>query len=433
MNPAPLERLLNEAWAWTQNNLLSPAGAAQAAVLLAAAVLSWLLWRLVRPRVSAWMERPASPSLAAFRQSAGRAVRPFFLALASGLAAAGFEALNQPAYLLVMVSSLSLAWVLIALITAPMEDRFWAGIVSLLIWLAAALNAVGLLKPTAKVLDSLALTLGDARVSVLGVLQAVVVLVLAMEAAVLVSRFVEARATRAEHLSPAMRVLLTKGARFGLYALAALLALSSMGVSLTSLAVVGGAVGVGIGFGLQKIFSNLVSGVILLLDKSIKPGDIIEVGGNLGSIQTLNARYALLRTLDGKEILVPNEELISGQVINWTRTDSTVRVAVPVGVAYDADVRLAMRLMEQAAAGVPRVLPEPPPRCLLTGFGESSVDLEVGVWITDPQNGLLSVRSEVFLAIWELFRAHNIEIPFPQRDITVKGLPEIRVTSEGKS
>jgi len=130
---------------------------------------------------------------------------------------------------------------------------------------------------------------------------------------------------------------------------------------------------------------------------------------------------------------VPNEELISGQVINWTRTDSTVRVAVPVGVAYDADVRLAMRLMEQAAAGVPRVLPEPPPRCLLTGFGESSVDLEVGVWITDPQNGLLSVRSEVFLAIWELFRAHNIEIPFPQRDITVKGLPEIRVTSEGKS
>ncbi len=139
-----------------------------------------------------------------------------------------------------MVSSLSLAWVLIALITAPMEDRFWAGIVSLLIWLAAALNAVGLLKPTAKVLDSLALTLGDARVSVLGVLQAVVVFVLALEAAVLVSRFVEARATRAEHLSPAMRVLLTKGARFGLYALAALLALSSMGVSLTSLAVVGG-------------------------------------------------------------------------------------------------------------------------------------------------------------------------------------------------
>ena len=218
---------------------------------------------------------------------------------------------------------------------------------------------MGLLKPTAKVLDSLALTLGDARVSVLGVLQAVVVFVLALEAAVLVSRFVEARAARAEHLSPAMRVLLTKGARFGLYALAALLALSSMGVSLTSLAVVGGAVGVGIGFGLQKIFSNLVSGVILLLDKSIKPGDIIVVGGNLGSIQTLNARYALLRTLDGKEILVPNEELISGQVINWTRTDSTVRVAVPVGVAYDADVRLAMRLMEQAAAGVPRVRPAP--------------------------------------------------------------------------
>lgn len=205
-----------------------------------------------------------------------------------------------------------------------------------------------------------------------------------------------------------------------------------MGVSLTSLAVVGGAVGVGIGFGLQKIFSNLVSGVILLQDKSIKPGDIIEVGGNLGSIQTLNARYALLRTLDGKEILVPNEELISGQVINWTRTDSTVRVAVPVGVAYDADVLLAMRLMEQAAAGVSRVLLGPPPRCLLMNFGESSVDLEMGAWITDPQNGLLSVRSEIYLAIWDLFRAHNIEIPFPQRDIHVKNLPGVEIKGEGK-
>ncbi len=432
MNPVSLERVLSEVWRWLEANLLSLAGAMQAAAILAAAVLSWFLWGLVRTRVSAWMERPASPGLASFRRNLGRSLQPFFLAFLSGLAVAGFEALHQPAYLLIVVSSLSLAWVLIALVTAPMEDRFWAGLVSVLIWSAAALNAVGLLKPAMRLLDSLAVSLGEVRVSVLGVLQAVVVLVLALEAAVLVSRFVESRAARAEHLSPSMRVLLTKGARFGLYALAALLALSSMGVSLASLAVVGGAVGVGIGFGLQKIFSNLVSGVILLLDKSIKPGDIIELGGNVGTIQTLSARYALLRTLSGKDILVPNEDLISGQVINWTRTDRRLWFSVPVGVAYDADVPLAMRLLEEAAASVSRVLKDPPPKAHLTDFGDNSVNLTVGFWIADPENGLLGLTTEVNLAIWERFLAHRIEIPFPQRDIHVRNLPEITIRNGGK-
>jgi MFS family permease len=189
---------------------------------------------------------------------------------------------------------------------------------------------------------------------------------------------------------------------------------------------------VGIGFGLQKIFSNLVSGVILLLDKSIKPGDIIELGGNVGTIQTLSARYALLRTLSGKDILVPNEDLISGQVINWTRTDRRLWFSVPVGVAYDADVPLAMRLLEEAAASVSRVLKDPPPKAHLTDFGDNSVNLTVGFWIADPENGLLGLTTEVNLAIWERFLAHRIEIPFPQRDIHVRNLPEITIRNGGK-
>ncbi len=421
---ADLSRLLAQFWAWLQANLLSWAGVVQLAALLAALCVSWLLWGLVRGRVRAWASRPVPAGLAALVLNAGRSVWPLLFVVCCGVVGAALDGLKRPHQLTDMAVSLTVAWVIIRLLTSLIESRFWARMVAAIVWSLAVLDAIGLLKPATAFLDSLAVTLGEARISLWGVLKAVVVLVVALEAAVLVVRFVESRATRSSEMSPTLRVLVVKGARFGLYALAGLIALSSMGVNLTSLAVVGGALGVGIGFGLQKIFSNLVSGVILLLDKSIKPGDIIEIGGNVGEIQTLSTRYALLRTLGGKEILVPNEDLISGQVINWTRTDRKLWVSVPVGVAYDADVPLAMRLMVEAARSVDRILKDPAPSAHLTDFGDNSVNLAVGFWIKDPENGLMGLKTDVNLAIWERFLANKIEIPFPQRDIHVKSLPE---------
>ena len=202
------------------------------------------------------------------------------------------------------------------------------------------------------------------------------------------------------------------------------------GNHLTALTVFGGALGIGIGLGLQKVASNLVSGLTLLMDKSIKPNDVIAVGDTYGWIASLGARYAAVRTRDGIEHLIPNEELITQRVENWSHSDKTVRLKVPVGISYKSDVRLAMRLCLEAAGTVERVLAAPEPRCLLRGFGDSSVDLEIRIWIDDPEEGRANVMSEVLLGVWDRFHEHGIEIPFPQRDLHLKS-SDVRLAVAG--
>ena len=221
-------------------------------------------------------------------------------------------------------------------------------------------------------------------------------------------------------LTPSVQVLVSKLIKIVLVSLAFLIAIGSLGIDFTALTVFGGALGIGIGFGMQRIISNLVSGLILLMDKSIKPNDVIAVGTTYGWISSLGARYASVRTRDGIEHLIPNEELIAQRVENWTHTDQAVRLRIPVGIAYKADVRLAMRLCLQAAGAVDRVVVTPEPRCLLRGFGDSSVNLEIQIWIDDPTNGRANVISEVLLGVWDLFREQEIEIPFSQRDLHLK-------------
>ena len=221
--------------------------------------------------------------------------------------------------------------------------------------------------------------------------------------------------------------------RLLLYTLAVLAVLNSLGIDLTALAVFSGAVGLGIGFGLQKVFSNLISGFILLLDKSVKPGDIIALGDTYGAINRLSARYVSVITGDGTEHLIPNEELISQRVENWSFSSENVRIHIPVGVSYNTDPRRAMALCVEAAEDTPRILSEPKPTCLMSGYGESSVDLELLAWISDPVNGILNVKSALYLSIWDKFKAHNIEIPFPQRDLHIRAdqpLPKTMKSAE---
>jgi small-conductance mechanosensitive channel len=219
-----------------------------------------------------------------------------------------------------------------------------------------------------------------------------------------------------------MRVLGAKLTRIALITAAFLVALSAVGIDLTALAVFGGALGVGLGFGLQKIFSNLVSGVILLMDRSIKPGDVIAVGTSFGWINHLGARYASVITRDGIEHLIPNEELITQRVENWSYSNDLVRLRIPIGISYHSDPRLAIRLCVEAAEMIPRVQLKPEPRCQMMGFGDSSLDLELRVWIDDPQNGRANVISEVLLGVWDRFHEHGIEIPFPQRDLHLRSV-----------
>jgi small-conductance mechanosensitive channel len=181
------------------------------------------------------------------------------------------------------------------------------------------------------------------------------------------------------------------------------------------------AIGVGLGFGLQKVVSNLVSGVIILLDKSIKPGDVISLGDTFGWIQTLGARYASVVTRDGKEYLIPNEDLITNQVVNWSHSDEFVRLDIHFGTAYGDDPHLVRRVAIEAAQGVNRVLASKPPVCHIVGFGDSSVDYILRFWISDPTGGLTNIRGNVFLALWDAFQANGISIPFPQREVRVLG------------
>jgi small-conductance mechanosensitive channel len=175
------------------------------------------------------------------------------------------------------------------------------------------------------------------------------------------------------------------------------------------------------------VVANLISGVILLLDRSVKPGDVIGVGNSYGWIDSLGARYVSVVTGDGIEHLIPNEDLIANRVENWSYSNDLVRLKIPVGIAYHSDLRQAMRVCLDAARTTPRVLDRPAPVCLVAGFGESSIDLELGVWIRDPTNGTSNVKSEVLLNVWDRFCEHGIEIPFPQRDLHIKTPGEFRV------
>ena len=245
------------------------------------------------------------------------------------------------------------------------------------------------------------------------------------------SRVLERRISRLPNLTPSVQVLFSKLLKIVLITIAIVAAIRTVGIDLTAFAVLSGAIGVGIGFGLQKAVSNLISGVMLLLDKSIKPGDVIAVGGTYGWVSSLGARYVSVVTRDGIEHLIPNEDFITQGVENWSYSNSKVRLKIPIGISYKSDVRKAQGLCLDAAAEVSRVVADPPPVCPLKGFGDSSVDLELRIWIEDPQNGVSNVKSEVLLLVWDKFHEHGIEIPFPQRDLHLKPPADVNVWMSG--
>ena len=288
---------------------------------------------------------------------------------------------------------------------------------------------MGLFDATVTLLDGIGMTFGQVRISLLAIAKGTLALVVLLWMMLVLSNLLERQIKRSDNLTPTVQVLLSKIVKIVLVTFAFLVAIGSLGIDLTALTVFGGALGIGVGIGLQKIVSNLISGLLLLMDKSIKPNDVIAVGNTYGWVASLGARYAAVRTRDGVEYLIPNEELITQRVENWSHSDSAVRLCIPVGVSYECDVRLAMDLCREASAAVERVLDDPPPQCLLRGFGESAIDLEMRVWINDPAEGRANVISELLLRVWDLFREHGIQIPFPQRDLHLKS-SSIRLSPE---
>lgn len=322
-------------------------------------------------------------------------------------------------YLIGTAAELVFAWIFIAFAARLVRNRLMRRIVTWSLWVYATLFLLNVSDVAAAFLDGLALEFGEFRLSVLTLLTAVVVIGVLTTLARVASQAMASTIRRNEDINPSMQVLGVKGVQLLAYGVAFYLGVKSVGIDLTGLAVLSGAIGVGLGFGLQKVVSNLVSGIIILLDKSIKPGDVISLGETFGWIQTLGARYASVVTRDGKEYLIPNEDLITGQVVNWSHSDEFVRLDIFFGTAYEDDPHLVRKLVIEAASSVNRVLTERAPVCHIVGFGDSSVDYILRFWIKDPTGGLTNIRGNVYLALWDCFKANNISIPFPQREVRV--------------
>ncbi len=405
---------------WLQANVLLWSTLAQlVGALLAVGVTALVARRLARRPVAAIARLPTG-SAQRLATALARAAPWLLLVLLIWFEEQVAASRHVQANLLRLVESLALAWVIIRLSSGLVRSPQLARAVAAVAWVLAALNLAGLLGPTATLLGTMAITVGTLRLSVLLVLKAGALLVALVWLANLLSNVIDYRLGRATDFSPAMQVLGAKLSRATLLTVAVVVALGAVGIDLTAFAVFTGAIGVGIGFGLQKVISNLISGVILLLDRSIKPGDVIEIDDTYGWITRLNARFVSVVTRDGTEYLIPNEDLITQRVINWSYSNDLVRLKVPFGIGYQSDVHLAIRLALEAAASVPRVLGTPKPVCFLSGFGDSSVDLELRFWVNDPREGTSNVKSEVRLRVWDSYHEAGIEFPFPQRDLTLR-------------
>jgi small-conductance mechanosensitive channel len=403
--------------------LLRPWNAYQVGIALALLGLAWLLRRLFGDRIRNWMATRAGWPTWRMRILVvihRRLMGIFFVALIWSVVWIMREVTwPSRSYLLTIFAELATAWLFVALSTRLIRSAVLRTVVRYGAWAYVTLAILNLRDEAAALLDGIGFNLGEVRLSLLLLVQAVIVVTALVMAARFVTRTTATRIEQNEDISPSMRVLIVKLMQAALYGAAIFVGLRATGIDLTGLAVLSGAIGVGLGFGLQKVVSNLVSGVIILLDKSIKPGDVISLGDTFGWINTLGARYASVVTRDGKEYLIPNEDLITGQVVNWSHSNEFVRLDIYFGTAYDNDPHEVRRIAIEAASSVKRVLTDRPPVCHIVGFGDSSVDYILRFWITDPTGGLTNIRGNVYLALWDAFKEHGISIPFPQREVRV--------------
>ncbi|TDK43977.1 mechanosensitive ion channel family protein [Antarcticimicrobium luteum] len=398
---------------WRQNQIL---------IVLGLIALAWLMRLLTEARVQDWTRaRDGWPKyrLRMLVQVRQRLALIYFVA-GAWVVYAVMRQVTWPSrsYLIGIAATLATAWVVIAFLSRLVQNRTLRRLLTWGLWIYATLYALELIDDVTAFLDSVAFRSGELNISLLAVLKALLLVITLLVLARITTQAAGRSLNRNEDMSPSMRVLAIKAVQVLMYGFVIITGIRALGFDLTGLALLSGAVGVGIGFGLQKVVSNLVSGIIILLDRSIKPGDVISLGDTFGWIDSLGARYVSVVTRDGKEYLIPNEDLITSQVVNWSYTNKFVRLDINFGTSYGDDPHEVRRVAVAAARSVNRVLGHPtPPVCHITGFGDSSVDYILRFWITDPSDGLTNIKGNVFLALWDAFRENGISIPFPQREV----------------
>ena len=413
--------------------LLLPASLLQYAVIGAAIALGWWIARVLRPHLSS----PRAPDdLKARAREAAWVAAPYgtvllILATADGLlhsAGAPARMVDVAVQLTALLLVIRLAvYVLRVSLGARARIKGWGTPISVIIWVFLSLHLLGWGEAVIEALDGIGISAGKTRISVWSVAKLLVTVSLFVVAAMWLSRWLERRVLRLDVIAPTMRIGIAKFVQAALVGLSVLVGLNAAGLDLTTLNVLTGAIGIGLGFGLQSIAANFVSGFVLLMDRSIKPGDVISFTGTTGTategfgwVEELRGRYVVVRDRDGVATLVPNQNLITNLVINWSYTDPRVRLKLPVRVSYKDDPELAMSLMLEATVGHPRVIQEPAPVARLMSFGDHGIELELRFWIPDPHEGVNNVRSDVNRAIWRLFKQHGITIPVAQREVRLE-------------
>ena len=423
--------LLGEKLAGWGQQLLSTAGLIQFALLMLALALSVFVAAKARKKMSSSVNDQTGFTIRNLAWSGTqRLIFPLVMLVVVILLQAILNAANQPTHLFDVAVPLLLSLALVRLSVFLLRRAYtpsalvkaWENAISTGIWIVVALHLLGVLPEVAASLNDIAITIGEKRITVLDVIKVSLSVALFLILATWISRVLEQRVMNSRHLGISMRMALSKTIKIVLLALAILIALNSVGVDLTALTVFGGALGVGVGLGLQSIASNFISGMILLYDRSIRPGDVITIGDRFGWVQELRARYIVVRDREGVETLIPNENLITSEVISWSHSDRAVRVKIKIQISYASDPEEAMAIMLSCCEH-PRVLKDPPVATRLMNFGENGMNLEARVWIQDPESGINSVRSDINLAIWKAFKKAGITIPYPQRDIHIRSAP----------
>jgi len=417
MNPGGL---LRELWM----DLQQPEVIWQAGVLLACFALAWLFDRWVSGRYDA-AKAAAGGELNFGRRGLKRIALPLvmlLLILAARPLLAQWHHVNLLKLAIPLLSSLVLIRAVMFVVrqsfrsSAPWLASFERTL-ALLVWGVVALHILGLLPDFIALLEEVSFTLGKEKLNLWLILQGLGAVLATLFVALWIGGLIEARLMSAQGIDGNLRLVFSRLLRALLILVAVLIGLPLVGIDLTTLSVFGGALGVGLGFGLQKIAANYVSGFIILLDRSIRIGNLIDVANMRGVVTRITTRYTLLRGMTGVEMIVPNEMLVSSVIANETLTDPKVRIATQVQIAYGSDLESAMAILVEAARAQPRVLADPPPKAFLVAFADSGINLELGFWIGDPEQGSLQIRSDIHLAIWRGFKAAGIEIPFPQREV----------------
>ncbi|MEZ5919081.1 MAG: mechanosensitive ion channel [Alphaproteobacteria bacterium] len=397
----------------------------QISVIAGASVIGSIVYRLTRPPLIAKIDALKIPFTAKrVLRNLCKLILPItaMLLIFGFTRAASIEPIGMDVTLSEAVLKLLAAWIFIRAAMQFIGNNLVRNFFALSIWVIAALSIFGVLDETTATLDAIGFNVGGGRLSALAVIKGLFSIFALLYLAMFVSTFAERHVLEAKSLNRSSQVLVAKIVRITLVVVALLLGVTSAGIDLSLFAVFGGAIGLGIGFGLQKGVSNLFSGMLLLMDRSIEPGDVLEMkDGTFGWVQHMGARYTEVVTRDNKSFLIPNEDFITQQVVNWSHGNTLIRVEVQFGVDYAHNPHeiIAMAI-EGAANAHERICAEPAPVCHFVEFGDSSLNFKLRFWIKDAEKGVTNMRAAVMLKLWDVFHENNIKIPYPHREVLIR-------------